>query len=177
MRILLVSTVIVLTLLANACAKRPPAGFTIGEIKMAENRKDAELRSLTVGYLPQAKRTVVDVNFRVPPLWKEALLDALNRSAIFKDNSKNKVSLSVRIINFDTPEFGFAMTTIVSAYYEIIDRVSGKQLFYEKVETKGVVPANYAFEGEVRSAVSRNRAVRNNIAKFISMLGKTDFKR
>ena len=144
---------------------------------MIDNRKDAELRSLTVGYASQKQQRTVQSNHEIPPLWKEALQDAINRSLAFKDDGTRKVNLSVRIIEMDIPEFGGAMTTKAAAIYEIVDRANGDLLFAQTVESEGVVPFDYAFVGYVRAMESVNRAVRNNIADFIGQLENADLQK
>lgn len=159
------------------CTAAPPVDFTVEEVGIIDNRKDAELRSLTVGYASQKQQKTVQGNHEVPPLWKEALQDALNRSLAFTDDASKKVNLSVRIIELDTPEFGASMTTKTAAIYEIVDRKTGDLLFAETIESEGVVPMNYAFVGYVRAIESLNRAVRNNIADFINRLDNSDLSK
>jgi len=144
---------------------------------MVANRKNVELKSLTVGFAPKAQQRNVEANATIPPLWKEALQDALNRSLIFRDEVPTKVNLSVRIVEFDVPSAGASMATKVGAIYEVIDRANGDLLFSELVESEGIVPFDYAFMGEVRAVESWNRAVRNNIADFISRLEQSDFSK
>lgn len=159
------------------CTAVPPVDFTVQDVGMVSNRKDAELKSLTVGFAPQSQQKVVEANATIPPLWKEALTDALNRSLIFRDDNAVKVNLSVRIIEFDIPGAGGEMTTKVGAIYEVVDRANGDLLFTEIIESKGIVPYNYAFMGAARMVESWNRAVRNNIADFIRRIEQADFSK
>ena len=53
----------------------------------------------------------IETNALVPPVWKESLQDAINRSLLFSDESKKKISISVKIYEFDLPFAGAAMTT------------------------------------------------------------------
>lgn len=161
----------------GGCVTIPPADFTVQDVGLVSQRKDADLKSITVGYATQRQQKKVEVNHVVPPLWKEALQDAINRSLIFSDNGSRKVNLSVRINEFDVPQWGVSMTTRTSAIYEIVDRETGDLLFTETVESEGVVPANYAFVGAVRATESMNRAVRNNIADFINRLQQADLSK
>ena len=94
--------------------------------------------------------------------------------AIFKDDSPKKVSLAVKILKFDTPEFGAEMTTHASARYEIIDRSDGSIIFTTDVSTSGVVPFDHAFVGAVRAVESMNRSVQNNIIQFLQALETVD---
>ena len=151
----------------------PPVDFTLQEISIAPVRQDAELRSLTVGYAPQVVQRTVESDASIPPVWKEALQDALNRSLVFTDDASTRVNLSVRITEFDIPAEGFTMTTRVSAIYEVIDRSDGALLFSEEISSEGIVPLDYAFMGGVRMVESWNRAVRVNIADFLDRLGSS----
>lgn len=173
MNITRIIALIAISFLAG-CASIPPVDFNVQDVGMVKNRKNAELKSLTVGFAPQVQQKVVEANATIPPIWRSGLTDALNRSLIFKDDQKVKVNLSVRIVEFDIPEFGADMTTKVSAIYEVIDRGDGSLLFSELIESKGVVAFNYAFLGAARAVESWNRAVRNNIANFINRLDQSD---
>lgn len=119
----------------------------------------------------------MEADASIPPLWKEALIDALNRSLVFQDDMDKKINLSVRITEFDIPAGGASMTTRVSAIYEIVDRSNGDLLFTQKISSEGVVPFDYAFMGVVRAVESWNRAVRNNIADFINVLDSSDISK
>lgn len=158
------------------CTAIPPVDFTVKDVGMVSNRKNAELKSLTVGFAPQSQQKITQADATIPPLWKEAIHDALNRSLIFQDDATTKVNLSVRIVEFNNLG-GASWTTKVGAIYEVIDRANGNLLFAEIVESEGVVPLGYAFAGNVRMVESWNRAVRNNIADFIKRLELADFSK
>lgn len=169
-QIFLIATLLLIT----GCTTIPPVDFTVQDVGVVTNRKEAELKSLTVGFAPQAQQGKVEANATIPPVWKEALQDAINRSLIFKDDVATKVNLSVRIVEFDVPMGGIAMTTRVGAIYEIVDRGTGDLLFTQQINSEGVVPFDYAFLGAVRAVESWNRAVRNNIADFLNQLNESD---
>lgn len=170
-RLLFLSALIV-TL--TGCQMAPPVDFTVQDVGMVESRKDAELRSLTVGFAPQSQQRRVEADASIPPLWSESLQDALNRSLIFKDDQDTKVNLSVRITEFDIPAAGISMRSKVSAIYEIINRENGDLLFAQEISSEGVVPMEYSLIGATRAIESWNRAVRNNIADFINILEQSD---
>lgn len=173
-KIFLKAAVLFAIIMATGCTSIPPIDFTIQDVGVVDARKNIELKSLTVGFAPKAQQSKVEANATIPPLWKESLTDAMNRSLIFKDDMPTKVNLSVRITEFDIPAAGVAMTTKVSAIYEIVDRGTGDLLFTQKISSEGVVPFDYAFMGVVRAVESWNRAVRNNIADFINVLSDSD---
>ena len=159
----------------QGCTNLPPLDFTVQDVSPIDNRKDAEMKSITVGFAPQEQHQgAVEADASVPPIWKEALIDALNRSLAFRDDSDMKVNLSVRIVEADTPAMGASMTVTVGAIYEVMDRANGDLLFTETITTDGVVPFDYAFVGAVRAREAANRSVRNNIAEFISRLEQAD---
>ena len=161
----------------TACTTVPPLDFTVPEVGVVDNRKDAELVSLTIGFAPQTQQRRMQAGQHVAPIWKEALTDAVNRSLIFADESDLRVNLSVRIIEFDLPDFGADLKTTVAALYEVVDRSSGDVLMTEEISSEGVVPFGYALSALVRQQESANRAVRNNIAEFVSRLEASDFGR
>ena len=163
--------------MVSACTTLPPLDFSVAEVGMVESRKDAELVTLTVGFAPQSQQKKLETDHGFPPIWKEALQDAMSRALVFQDRAKRRVNLSVRITEVDAPSAGFAMDTKVSAIYEITDRSDGSLLFAEEISSEGVVPANYAFVGVVRARESVNRAVRNNIADFIAKLELADLSK
>lgn len=166
------SACVIVTL--SGCLTVPPVDFTVQDVGVVSDRKNAELISLTVGFAPQAQQKKVQANATIPPLWKESLQDAINRSLIFIDDADRKINLSARITEFDIPGAGGAMKTRVGAIYEIVDRANGDLLFAQEISSEGVVPFDYAFTGVTRAVESWNRAVRNNIADFINILEQTD---
>ena len=160
-----------------SCTTVPPLDFIVEDVGIIDNRKDADLLSITTGYAPKSKQKKMECNnYEVPRIFKEGLQDAINRSLAFKDGAETKVNLSVRIITCDLPAFGAAMKSTFGAIYEIVDRENGDLIFSEILISEGVVPANYAFAGAVRAQESVNRAVRNNIADFINTLNDADIK-
>jgi hypothetical protein len=166
-----------LAIIIQGCVSVPPVDFTVQDVGMVSNRKNVEMKSLTVGFAPQTQQKKVEANATIPPLWKEALQDALNRSLIFTDDANTKINVSVRITEFDVPGGGIAMTTKVGAIYEIVDRSNGDLLFGEEIASEGVVPFDYAFVGVTRAVESWNRAVRNNISDFINLLEQADISK
>jgi hypothetical protein len=166
-----------LVILLSGCVSTPPVDFTVQDVGMVSQRKDAELISMTVGFAPQSQQKKVEANATIPPLWKEALQDAINRSLIFQDDASKKINLSVRISEFNIPGAGLSMTTKVTAIYEIVDRSNGDLLFAQEISSEGVVPTGYAFAGVTRMVESWNRAVRNNIADFINNLEQADISK
>jgi hypothetical protein len=171
----LTNLLVVGTLFLGACTSVPPLDFTVQDVGRVADRKPAELESLTVGYASQKQSRKIESDHGLPPLWKEALQDAINRSLVFTDDAPMRVNVSVRILEVNAPEFGADMKTTVAALYEVVDRATGDIILSTEVRTDGVVPMGYAFVGAVRARESANRAVRNNIAEFMEVLEKADF--
>ncbi|MBC3381800.1 UDP-N-acetylglucosamine acyltransferase [Serratia fonticola] len=94
--------------------------------------------------------------------------------AIFKDNSENKVSLSVKVLALDIPSFGVTFTTKTIARYELINRADGGIIYTQDISSVGTVSPGYAFAGIVRARESINRAVQNNITQFLQALETVD---
>ena len=46
--------VFLLLLIVQSCATIPPVDFTVQDVGMVSNRKDVELKSLTVGFAPES---------------------------------------------------------------------------------------------------------------------------
>ena len=177
--------IVFLLLLSSACTKRLPVNFLAPNIGVSSTKLDAELKSLTVSIASPDEATgeIRPFSFVRPygefqpypvslyaGLWKTALEEAFNRMAIFKDDSPKKVSLAVKVLKMDTPDFGGEMTTHASARYEIIDRSNGSIIFTTDISTSGVVPFDHAFVGVIRARESINRSVQNNIIQFLQVL-------
>jgi len=150
----------------------PPVNFSAPNIGVSTTKLDAELKSLTVTVArPDEATGEINPGIGVhTELWKTALEEAFNRMAIFKDDSPKKVSLAVKVLKMDTPDFGGEMTTHASARYEIIDRSNGSIIFTTDISTSGVVPFDHAFVGVIRARESINRSVQNNIIQFLQVL-------
>lgn len=169
-----IAKIFLLLLFIQSCATIPPVDFTVQDVGMVSNRKDVELKSLTVGFAPKSQQKVIELlpGPDFASLWKEGLQDSINRSLIFKDDQDTKINLSVRITELTF--FGLEPTTKTSAIYEIIDRSNGDLLFAQEITSEGIVPISHAFLGNIRLLESVNRSVRNNIADFINILELAD---
>ncbi|MEN4904914.1 UDP-N-acetylglucosamine acyltransferase [Luteimonas sp. TWI1437] len=162
------------------CASNPPLNFSVPNVGVSQNKVDADMRSLTVTLArpDEAKGKIpADAQYGIPQMWENALTEALNRMAVFDDNSLRKVSLSVKVLELDIPMFGASMTTSTTARYELIDRATGAIIYTQDISADGVVPAGYAFAGVIRARESINRSVQNNIAQFLQALETVDASR
>lgn len=162
-----------LTMPLMACGPQmPPLNFSPPNVGPTQTKLDAEVKSITVT-VARPDEATGSLAFGVEtatPIWKTALEEALTKMAIFRDDSSKKVSLSVKVLKVDIPEFGASFTTKTAARYEIIDRSTGSVIFTTDVNSEGLVPAGYAFVGAVRARESANRSVQNNILQFLQQL-------
>ncbi|RMH94518.1 UDP-N-acetylglucosamine acyltransferase [Lysobacter pythonis] len=164
----------------TGCASNPPLNFSVPDVGISQQKIDAEMRSLTVTLArpDEAKGKIpAPAQHEVPQMWQTALTEAINRMAIFKDDAPRKLSLSVKILALDIPNFGASMTTKTIARYELIDRATGGIIYTQDIEAEGTVPFDYAFVGVIRARESINRSAQNNIAKFLQALETVDVSR
>ena len=184
--------ILFLLLLSSACTKRLPVNFSAPNIGVSSTKLDAELKSLTISL---ARPDEAIGKIEVPlvwchgdfcpislyvGVWKTALEEAFNRMAIFKDDSPKKVALAVKILKFDTPDFGAGMTTHASARYEIIDRSDGSIIFTTDISTSGEGPfkidpfCDFGCAMGSRVVDGLNRSVQKNIIQFLQVLETVD---
>lgn len=167
-------------LIAAGCATPPPPlNFSVPDVGVSSKKIDAEVKAITVTLArPDEKKGDMPAGIEgITNFWKEALQESLDRMAIFKDESKNKVSVQVKILAFDIPSFGLEMTSKSIARYEIIDRSTGGIVYTQEIASTGVVPMNHAFVGMVRARESINRAAQNNIKQFLQAVETVDIEK
>lgn len=176
MRIVNTVACLVLAFFLTGCASVPPLNFSVPNVGVSNKKIDAEMKSITVSLArPDEQKGDIQAGMEgVPPLWKSSLEESLNRMAIFKDNSENKVSLSVKVLALDIPSFGVTFTTKTIARYELINRADGSIIYTQDISSSGTVSPGYAFAGIVRARESINRAVQNNITQFLQALETVD---
>ncbi|MGX9693229.1 UDP-N-acetylglucosamine acyltransferase [Achromobacter anxifer] len=169
--------VVVVAAVLTGCQSVPPLNFSVPDVGYSQKKIDAELKSITVslgrpdektGELPAAAGPVV------PPLWQNALVEALNRMAVFKDDATTKLNLSVKVLKLDIPSAGVNFETHTEAKYELINRANGDIVYTQNISSMGSTPMNYAFLGAARQMESVNRSVQNNIAQFLQSLDSVD---
>ena len=169
-------TIMFLTTFFVGCSSLPPLDFMVENIDQSKNRMDAELKSLTVGFVPATQQGINDcLNPAVPGIFKEAIQDALNRSLIFKDDAAIKVNVSAKIVTCDLPAAGIAMRTSLATRYEITNRSTGDIIFNKVISSQAVVEFGFSAIGLVRMQESTNRAFRNNIGLLLLELEDMSF--
>lgn len=155
--------------LSTACSPLAPLNFSVQNVDPSPKGIDADLRSITVVLAQPSERTgplPADSNLAVEP-WKEALTDAVNRSALFTDDSKTHVNISVEVLKVDISSFGINLPTSVDARYRVIDRSTGKSIFDRVVSSEEGTEFGYSAIGVVRGRELTNRAIKRNIIDFL----------
>ena len=161
---------------AGCATPPPPLNFSVPDVGVSSKKIDAEVKGITVTLArPEEKKGDMPMGVEgITNFWKESLQEALDRMAVFKDDSKNKVSIQVKILAFDIPAFGLEMTSKSIARYEIIDRATSGIIYTQEITATGVVPVGHAFVGMVRARESINRAAQNNIKQFLQAVESVD---
>lgn len=180
MRKLVAISIVASALILSGCATPPPpVNFSVPEVGVSSKKIDAEVRAITVTLArPDEKKGDMPMGIEsITAMWKESLQESLDRMAIFKDESKNKVSIQVKILGFDIPGFGLEMKSKSIARYEVIDRSTGGIIFTQDITAEGVVPVGHAFLGITRARESINRAAQNNIKQFLQSLETVDVEK
>lgn len=176
----MVLATLMLCFLLTGCASAPPLNFSVPDVGPVASKLDAELRSTTVTWGrpdEQVGEIPPVVTTDVTQTWETALVESLNRTAVFTDSSENTVSLSVKILELDIPAIGLAMETKSTARYELIDRHDGSIIFTQDIQSLGHVPLDYAFLGPVRARESINRSVQNSIKLFLQSIKDVDIEK
>lgn len=180
-RFLLLGLVVGLT----ACSAPAVLNFTPTHVVPAQQSEkiNAEIRSINISVATkEEQRGDLQVGFSgneyeqsFRTTFKEGLEEALARSAIFNDESPNKLSLSAKVLKFDSPGNNTQSLTYMTVRYEFLNRKTGQTAYVVEINSVGSVPLSYAFPGVVRFTEGRNRAVKANIEKFLENLKRNQF--
>lgn len=173
----LVLSIFALTL-AGCATQAPTLNFVPEDVLPIKNKVAAELKTITVSIAKEDERlgetqvgffgNQYEVAFKSS--FKEALEEALAKSAAFNDLADRKVSLTAKVMKFESPSGGINFDTDLIVRYELFDRASGQLVYRRDIASQGSVPFDYAFMGAIRFTEARNRAVRQNVLNFISSL-------
>ena len=165
----------------SGCGSVPPMNFSVPNVSMSTKKIDADLKSLTVTLArPDEKTGAIPpgTEENVPQLWHTALVEALNKMAIFQDDAARKVSLSVKVLKFQLRVVNLVVVDVdTEARYQIIDRKTGEIIFTKDISSFGTTPIEYAVSSLARTTESANRSVQNNITKFLQVLETTTFEK
>jgi hypothetical protein len=168
-----------LALLSGCAPQIPPLNFSVPNVEASRKQIPAELKAITVT-LARPDEAKGDLPFGVEiaaPLWKESLEEALARMALFRDGANKSVTLSVKILGINYPSFGINFPTTAIARYELLDRSSGAIIYTETIESNAETPGDYSFVGAARQRESINRAIQNNISKFLMAVETVNVKK
>lgn len=148
----------------------PPAlNFTASNVVPSSVRFNAALLSINVAVASKNEATgklnTAGAEADVASLWKASLDDAVVRMTIFRDDAPMKLSLIVKILEFDVRSLGY--DTRVTARYELVDRNTGATVFKTDVVTTGSA-SDYVGNNRVRKSASRS--VEANIEEFLKQL-------
>jgi hypothetical protein len=167
-----------LIFLQGCSTSMPPLNFAPQDVYPSKHKVDAELKLITIAIAKEEERlgdtqvgfggNQYELSFKSG--FKDALEESLTKSAVFNDMAENKVSLTAKVMKFQTPSAGMTFETDMIVRYEIYNRKDGALIFRRDVNSKGAVSGSYAFQGAIRFTEARNIAVRNNILNFISAL-------
>ena len=160
-------------LLLAACQSMPPVNFSAPNVGYSTKKIDGELKSITVTLARPDEVTGEMPNIdgvHIGQEWQTAIVEAINKMAIFKDDAKKKFSLSVKVTALNISKGGITMTSSATATYTIIDRSNGDVIYTRNISSEGVTPLDFALIGAIRVRESVNRAVQNNITQFLQDL-------
>ncbi len=101
--------------------------------------------------------------------WERALIETIKNSHRFKRGSKNKLYLSVSVLNM-TPIASFMSTRYkVKAKYQITEMMTGSVIYSNDIETVGTIPPIQNI-GVTDSTPSAEIAINENIKKFMDSI-------
>ncbi len=172
-----------LLLAMPGCATQVPAlNFVPSKIIPNERKIHADLKTITISIAKEYERlgetqvgffgNMYEQSFRMN--LRDALEEALARSAAFNDLSDKKLSLLAKVMKFQTPSVGVTFQTEMIMRYELIDRSTGEVVFFRDIASLGSVPVVSASLRAARYTEARNVCVRTNIKQFIGALEDAD---
>lgn len=165
----------------TGCATQAPTlDFVPKDVLPMGTKIDFELKSTSVSIAQDGERvgpTQVGLfgnqyESTFKQAFKDALDEALAKSAIFNDLSQRKLTLSAKILQFETPSVSTVFETKMVVRYQLLDRSNGKLVFTRDIASVGSVPFDYAFMGAIRYTEARNRSGRENVQQFINSLAE-----
>lgn len=175
MKIQMIFVTLVTGLTLSGCSVAP-LNFTPANVTASSTRHDAALLSTNVTVASKAEATgkmnTAGMEADVASLWKSTLDDALIRMAMFRDDSPNKLSLIVKILELDSRGLGYGAAT--TARYELVDRNTGATIFGTDIRTDG---AASDYMGTNRARKSASRSVQANIEEFLKQIERADLSK
>jgi hypothetical protein len=164
----------------GGCAQAPTLDFVPRDVLPKGFKIDYELKTISISIAQEDERVgkthvgffgnQYEASFK--QAFKDALEEAITKSAIFNDLSGRKLALTAKILQFETPSMGVSFDTAMVVRYQLIDRADGKILFTRDIKSSGSVPFDFAFIGAIRATEARNRSVRANVEELLSSLSE-----
>ena len=158
-------------LFLSACQSVPPLNFSVPNVGFSKTKIDAELKSSTVT-LARADEVTGNMPSNMNGIaqnWQVAMIEALNKMTIFKDDGKKKLNLSVKITSAEVSGIA-TLTAKTTATYSLIDRSNGDVIYSRYNSSEGSAPVEYSINALARRVEAVNRAVQNNITQFLQDL-------
>jgi hypothetical protein len=158
----------VLLLIVCACAPASPPELNIGNVKPAPARINADLASLDVE--PASRDRAVDPLppslLPLLPPWRDALQDALSRTALFTPGAPRRMFLKVKVLQFAVS--GGALNLF--ARYQLFDNPAGDPIFSTDVMTNIPIASGEDAASALRDQRLARRAIQANIVQFLDRL-------
>lgn len=169
------------------CSAPAALNFTPDDLEPAPQSQkiNAEIKSINISFATkQEQKGELQVGIfgnqyeqSFKETFKSALDEALVRTALFSDDSSNKLSLSAKVLKFQSPGSGINFDTYMTVKYDFVNRKTGSSQYITEIDSFGSVPFDYAFMGAIRATEARNRAVKSNIEKLLEELKNNKFIR
>lgn len=169
-------------MMLEGCVSLPPLDFAPSNIAPTGAKINAGLKGIAISF-GKKKELLGEIQLGFEEIqagnsyeasfkstFKDALQEAIIRSAIFNDAVNRKLFLVAKVLKLETPVAGINFNTSFIVRYQLLDTSSGKEFFTQDIPSTGQVPFSYAFMGTIRYIEARNRAVRENIVLFLDSL-------
>lgn len=101
--------------------------------------------------------------------WERALIETIKNSHRFKQGSKNKLYLSVTVLNMTSLPSFMSIRYKVKAKYQITEVMTGSVIYSNDIETVGFIPTIQSI-GVTDSVPAAETAVNENIKEFMDSI-------
>lgn len=166
---------ILLASVLSACTQLPDYQATPQAIKQSAKKVDARLGSVSVELAPEDERQgYLSLSVQtVAPIWRDGVVDALKRSAVFSSAATRQLNLEVRIIKLDTVQNSDLSTTATAtATYRLLDAMTHEVLWVRGITEVSTVTYQENAILAARERIALNTAIQNNIAQFVLLYGQ-----
>jgi hypothetical protein len=171
----LIKLTIVCVLLAGCQTTPMQVNLVPTGITRSASPFDMEVKSVTAVIADPSKQTgEVRMNATFPPLWRDAVQNAIDEAGLFKDDSTKKVTIAVLIKKFKYNPTGFSQTVAIDADYSIIDRSDGQKLFEKDITNSASANAGDTWNAQERVIRLWNKATQENITSFVQAVASSN---